>query len=80
MPKAATPMMPSNTASTTLVVSVRWMVPTEPKRDTTSPRCRFSKYDSGSFTKWANTLPAHCSANDWPNTITIQLRAKPTAV
>ena len=36
-------MSPSTTASTNEFVSVFWMVVMEPKRDTTSPRCRFSK-------------------------------------
>ena len=72
--------MPSSTASSTLVVSVRWMLPTAPKRDTTSPRWRFSKYSIGSLTMWANTLLAHCRLSDMPKRITIQLRARPISV
>jgi len=39
----ASAITPSISASTKLEVSVRWIVFTAPKRDTTSPRWRFSK-------------------------------------
>jgi hypothetical protein len=38
----ATAITPSISASTKLDVSVRWIVVTAPKRDTTSPRWRVS--------------------------------------
>jgi len=41
------------------VVNVFCIVFTEPKRDTTSPRCRRSKNPIGKRTMWANMLPIH---------------------
>lgn len=40
---------------------VCWMLFTAPKRDTTSPRWRFSKYCAGSRSRWLKTLACHCT-------------------
>ena len=53
-------MSPSITASTKLEVSVRWIVVTAPKRDTTSPRWRFSNHATGSRSRCEKTLASHC--------------------
>jgi hypothetical protein len=52
-------MIPSSTAPITAVVSVFCIALSEPKRETMSPRCRFSKNTGGRRIRWANTLADH---------------------
>ena len=60
MPRVTTTIRPSSTASMKLVVRVCWIIWTAPKRDSTSPVCRFSNHATGSRIRCANTLESHC--------------------
>src|SRR6476469_5171662 len=74
---ATSTSVPSSTASTNCVVRPLWMVWMEPKRDTTSPTCRFSKYDSGSRIRCAKALPSHWKLSVVVSTVVSQDRTAP---
>ncbi|CRR51155.1 Uncharacterised protein [Pseudomonas aeruginosa] len=55
------------------------MLFTAPKRDTTSPRWRFSKYCAGSRSRWLKTLACHCTPSRVLMCIITQARTPLTA-
>ena len=66
---------PSRTATTALVVMLSRIALRDPKRETTSPTCRFSKKCSGSRMRWSKRLVLHCTMMLEPTSRVIQDRS-----
>ena len=68
-------MMPSMIPPTILLVKVVLIASNEENRDWISPRCRFSKKSSGSFSRCSNSVVFHWISVSVPSTMEIQALA-----
>ena len=71
-------MTPSITDSMNCEVRLRWISWIDAKRETMSPRLRFSKNGRGSVIMWPNALPSHWKFRLVLKATTNQVRTAPS--